>query len=47
VLERVRLPAAERDIDEIWLTIAQDSPTAADALIDQIDTAEIPTCRIP
>lgn len=29
-------PAAERDLDEIWLYIAFDNPTAADAVVDQI-----------
>ena len=29
-------PAAERDLDEIWLYIAFDNPAAADAVVDQI-----------
>jgi toxin ParE1/3/4 len=29
-------PAAERDIDDIWLNIALENPAAADRLIDSI-----------
>ena len=29
-------PAAEHDLDEIWLYVAFDNPVAADAVIDQI-----------
>jgi toxin ParE1/3/4 len=39
-LERFRLPAAEDDLDGIWLHIAADSPQAADRLIDRIEAAE-------
>jgi toxin ParE1/3/4 len=47
VIERLRLPAAERDLDEIWLTIARDSPAAADAMIDRIDAAEARLAEFP
>ncbi len=30
-------PEAERDLDEIWWYIAQDSPTSADKLLDEIE----------
>ena len=40
MLERRRLPAAERDLDDIWLTIARDNPAAADRVIDDIEVAE-------
>lgn len=29
-------PAAESDLDDIWLTVGVDSPAAADRLIDEI-----------
>ncbi len=31
------LPAAEQDLQEIWLYIAQDNPKAADKLLDRIE----------
>jgi toxin ParE1/3/4 len=31
-------PAAEQDLQEIWLYIAQDKPTAADQLLVRIET---------
>ncbi len=34
-------PEAEKDLDEIWLYIAQDSPVSADKLLDEIEE----TCR--
>ena len=30
-------PAAEQDLQEIWLYIAQDNPRAADKLLDRIE----------
>ena len=30
-------PTAEQDLQEIWLYIAQDKPTAADKLLDRIE----------
>lgn len=30
-------PEAERDLDEIWWYIAQDSPASADKLLDEIE----------
>jgi toxin ParE1/3/4 len=36
----LRLPEAERDLDDIWLRIAEDNVRAADRLIDQIWQAE-------
>jgi toxin ParE1/3/4 len=30
-------PEAGRDLDEIWLYIAQDSPASADKLLDEIE----------
>jgi toxin ParE1/3/4 len=32
-----RKPQAEADLIEIWIYIAQDSPTSADKLLDEID----------
>lgn len=37
-----RAPLVESDLTEIWLYIARDNPTAADALLDRVDAA----CRI-
>ena len=34
--EVVLLPRAERDLEDIWLTIAADNPKAADKLIERI-----------
>jgi len=31
-------PQAERDLEDIWLYIAQDNPRAADKLLDRIET---------
>jgi toxin ParE1/3/4 len=31
-------PRAERDLEDIWLYIAQDNPRAADKLLDRIET---------
>ena len=31
-------PAAEQDLQEIWLYVAQDKPTAADKLLVRIET---------
>lgn len=33
----IRSPLAEADLIEIWLYIARDNPTAADATLDRID----------
>jgi toxin ParE1/3/4 len=33
----LRKPQAETDLIEIWIYIAQDSPTSADKLLDEID----------
>ncbi len=33
----LRKPQAEADLIEIWIYIAQDSPTRADKLLDEID----------
>ena len=33
----LRRPQAEADLIEIWIYIAQDSPTRADKLLDEID----------
>lgn len=30
-------PEAERDLDEIWLYIAQDNPASADKFLDEIE----------
>ena len=30
-------PEAERDLDEVWLYIAQDCPASADKLLDEIE----------
>lgn len=42
-----RLPQAERDLDDIWLHIALDSPSAADAVIDRLWEAERLLCEHP
>ncbi len=34
----IRTAKAEEDLIEIWIYIAADNPTAADRLLDQIDT---------
>ncbi|MCC5620595.1 type II toxin-antitoxin system RelE/ParE family toxin [Nostoc sp. CHAB 5715] len=34
----IRTAKAEEDLIEIWIYIAADNPTAADKLLDQIDT---------
>ncbi|MBD2498249.1 type II toxin-antitoxin system RelE/ParE family toxin [Nostoc sp. FACHB-280] len=34
----IRTAKAEEDLIEIWIYIATDNPTAADKLLDQIDT---------
>jgi len=38
---------AEEDLDEIWFYIALDSPDAADALLDKIDTQSALLARNP
>lgn len=35
-----RAALANRDLDDIWLYIATDNPTAADRLVDKIEAAE-------
>jgi toxin ParE1/3/4 len=35
----VRTARAEEDLIELWLYVAEDSPKAADALVDRIDVA--------
>ena len=42
-----RLALAERDLDDIWLNIALDSPSAADRVIDRLTTAEGLLCERP
>jgi toxin ParE1/3/4 len=37
VAKALRKPQAEADLIEIWTYIAQDSPTRADKLLDEID----------
>ena len=41
----VRRPLAERDLDEIWLHIAQDSPGNADKFLDEIERVCIKLAR--
>ena len=35
-----RTPAAERDLDEIWLRIAVDNPRAAETILRRLEEAE-------
>jgi len=42
-----RLPLAEQDLDDIWLNIALDSPSAADRVIDRLTDAEYLLCENP
>jgi toxin ParE1/3/4 len=42
-----RLPLAERDLDDIWLNIALDNPSAADRVIDRLTNAEWLLCERP
>jgi len=37
MLRILKRPAAEKDLDEIWLYIAQDNPGNADNLLDEIE----------
>ena len=46
-LRRFRRPAAERDIDDIWLHIAKDNVAAANALIFRIEDIESRLCDFP
>lgn len=47
MLERRRTPQAERDLDDIWLTIAGDNPSAADRVIDAVEAAETRLADFP
>ena len=40
-------PAAERDLDEIWLYIAFDNPAAADAVVDHIQERTLQLSAFP
>jgi toxin ParE1/3/4 len=40
-------PEADRDLDEIWATIAADSPTQADKFIDRLTERFVTVARMP
>ena len=43
----LKRPEAERDLDEIWLFIAQDNPDNADRFLDKIEAACWELARFP